>query len=107
MTIDDCCIVVTTVADQETARRLAHIVIDRRLAACAQWFGIASAYHWKGKVHNEPEVLVQFKTVNAAAAALQQCIREQHSYETPEIIVLPITAGLPEYLDWIRSETRV
>ena len=106
MSMTDYCVVVTTVAGEAKARALASAVLASRTAACVQWFAVESMYLWKGAVENEREILVQAKTTRDRCAALQECIRNHHDYETPEIIVLPITDGLPEYLDWIRGQTR-
>ncbi len=100
-----CCVVITTVADVERARALAGIMLEQRLAACVQWHPIESRYRWQGVIENASEIQLQAKTTVVAAAALQACIREHHDYDTPEIIVLPIVDGLPEYLAWVRAET--
>ncbi len=105
MKTTDCCAIITTVADVNKARALATAIIESRTAACVQWFPVESMYRWNGNMENDREILLQAKTTTHKSAALQQCIREHHDYEMPEIIVLPITGGLPEYLDWIRAQT--
>ncbi len=102
----DCCQVITTVPDKNNARRMATFILDQRLGACVQFFAIESMYRWQGCVEHSPEILLQAKTTTANAGRLQSCIRKHHPYDTPEIIVLPIIDGLPEYLAWIRDETR-
>ena len=96
--------VITTCADKNSAKYLANIIVSQRLAACAQLIPIESVYIWDGKVCNENETLLLIKTKTVLYDDLSAAIRENHEYEVPEIIRLPITGGLPEYLSWI-SET--
>jgi len=93
--------VTTTCADKETAKRLADVLIKARLAACVQLLTIESIYVWKGEVCDEGEILLLIKTRAALYDNLAATIRENHPYEVPEIIQLPIVGGLPEYLHWI------
>ena len=96
----------TTADSAEAAEKLAAAVVDAQLAACAQVSEIRSFYRWKGEVHHEPEQSVTFKTTASAAPALQQLLQEQHPYEEPEIIVQPIIAGSPGYLEWVSDNSR-
>lgn len=98
-------IVMTTVATEVQATRLANAVVDSRQAACAQFWPIRSVYHWKGKLAVGQEYLLFCKTRMDSAKSLQSLIRSIHAYELPEIVVVPVTDGLPSYLDWINSET--
>ena len=93
--------VVTTCADRESAKKLAYILVQERLAACVQILPIESVYVWKGEVCNENETMLFVKTKTDHFDKLSAKIKENHSYETPEIIMFPITDGLPEYLLWI------
>jgi periplasmic divalent cation tolerance protein len=82
--------------------------VERRLAACANVLsGCTSVYWWKGRLDTAHEVPVLMKTRLALYPELEQAIRELHPYELPEIVGLPLQAGLPGYLDWIGAETRV
>ncbi len=99
------CIVLTTVANAEEAKSLATAVIEARLAACAQTMPIASCYWWEGKVVNDSELLVLFKTTTSRYSALEAKILSMHSYDAPEIIRLPIEGGFSKYLAWIETET--
>ena len=94
-------VVITTCADRELARRLADHLVRGRLAACVQLFPIESIYTWKGEVCDGNEVLLLIKTRSVLYEKLVSAIRKNHSYDIPEIIKLPITGGLPEYLKWI------
>lgn len=100
------CLVLTTCGDRASAERLATLLLQRRLVACVQLQDIRSFYHWQGSVQSESEVLLLIKTRTAAYSALEAAIRELHDYQVPEIVQLPITLGLADYLSWVRQETR-
>ncbi|MQM25929.1 divalent-cation tolerance protein CutA [Glycomyces albidus] len=98
--------VVTTTDSAESATMLARTAVERRLAACAQVFGpLCSVYWWEGKVDTAQEWRVVLKTTAAAYADLEAHIKAGHGYEVPEVVMLPITAGNPDYLEWITAET--
>lgn len=98
-------VVVTMCGGEEEALRLARAMVERRLAACAQILpGVTSVYHWKGTVETSAEWQVAFKTRGELYGRLEAAIRELHSYEVPEILALPVEAGLPAYLEWMDAE---
>ncbi len=97
------CIVMTTLADEQQAKALATAVIEARLAACAQTMPISSCYRWDGKVVNDSELLILFKTTANKYPALEAKILELHSYDTPEIIRVPVDGGFSKYMAWIAS----
>ena len=101
-----CQIVTTTVATRRDARRLARLAVDSRLAACVQITPIHSVYRWRGKVESADEFLLAAKTPASPVARLMKMIRARHPYELPEIVVHAIAGGLPDYLRWVREETR-
>ena len=99
--------VFTTVEKREDANRIASIVVNKRVAACAQILGpIHSTYWWKGKVEDAEEWLLMMKTRQDLFTALEEEIKAVHPYEVPEITALPIVAGSEPYLQWIEDETR-
>lgn len=101
-----CCQVTTAVAEEAAAAEMADRIVAERLAACAQVVGpVRSAYHWEGEVRVALEWLVVAKTTDARLTELTSRIQALHSYDVPEIVTLPIAAGNPEYLRWIRDET--
>ncbi|MFD7024032.1 divalent-cation tolerance protein CutA [Promicromonospora sukumoe] len=101
------CQVMTTVSTRADADRIARSAVEARLAPCAQVEGpITSTFWWDGAVQVEEEWRVVLKTPSDRYEALARHIREQHSYDVPEIISLPILAGTPDYLTWMRAETR-
>jgi len=98
--------VLTTVEKKEDARRIAEIVVSRRLAACVQVVGpIGSTYWWRGKIENAEEWLCLMKTRRDLYGKLEETIKSVHPYEEPEIIALPIVEGSKGYLRWIEEET--
>jgi periplasmic divalent cation tolerance protein len=103
---DACILVLTTVGTKQFAGDLAHSIVSARLAACVQIQSVQSVYRWKGEVCAEPEWLLAIKTTDARYAELEQHIRSNHSYETPEIVRLPIAGGSAEYLAWIANSIR-
>lgn len=99
-------LVISNLPDQASAAKLAAILIEQRLAACVNVQSpCASVYRWQGQVETATEVPVFIKTTRDRYAALEQAIKAHHPYELPEIIAVPLVAGLPAYLDWVRTET--
>ncbi len=89
-----------TAATAEEAERIASMLVEARLAACVQILpSIKSVYRWKGEIVRENEVLLSAKTTREKFAELDRAVRAIHSYETPEIIALPIAAISDAYLD--------
>lgn len=100
-------IILTTWPDVESARAAARKLVEEKLAACGNLVpGIESIYRWQGNIETSSEVLVIFKTTAARYPALEARIRELHSYEVPEILSLPVGAGLPAYLRWVAESCR-
>ena len=102
---DDICIVMTTVETPEQAKTLARAVIDARLAACAQIVPVSSCYRWEGKVVEEGEQMMLFKTRADQFAVLEALLLELHPYDTPEIIRLPVEGVGEKYRAWVFAET--
>ena len=99
-------LVLTNVPNEEVAEQLARQIVERRLAACVNILpAIRSVYRWEEQVEETQEVAIHIKTIAARYAELEATIKEMHPYAVPEIIAVPITDGLPAYLDWITRET--
>jgi periplasmic divalent cation tolerance protein len=95
-------IVLCTVPDEAVAKRIASVLVEERLAACANIVpGITSIYRWQGAVESTAELLLIIKTNAAVYPRLQDRIRALHPYELPEIIAVSPAAGLPDYFAWI------
>jgi periplasmic divalent cation tolerance protein len=100
-------IVVFVTAPENEAVDLARTLVEERLVACVNIVpGLRSLYWWQGTVEDEPEVLCIMKTQSRLFEPLQDRVRQLHSYEVEEIIALPILAGNPPYMDWIRESTK-
>lgn len=99
-------LVLTNLPDQTSAQELAQTLIQQRLAACVNILGnCTSVYHWQNRLETASEVPLLIKTTVDRYAELQRTIENLHPYELPEIIAVPLSAGLPAYLDWLHSET--
>jgi periplasmic divalent cation tolerance protein len=97
-------IVLCTVPDEATARRIASALVAENLAACVNIVpGITSVYRWKGAIETAPELLLIIKTTVGVYTRLQDRIHALHPYELPEIIAVSIDRGLPDYLSWITT----
>lgn len=98
-------LILTSFPNKEEALKLAKQLIDQHSAACIH-IGPASTsiYHWKGKTETASEVTVSIKTLLSRYDEVENTIKAMHSYELPEIIAVPITKGLPKYLQWIADE---
>ncbi len=96
--------VLSTCGSKEEAQRIAHELVQRRLAACVNLVGpIESVYRWQGEVESAAEWLLLIKTTGEASARVRDALRELHSYQLPECIEVPIEAGSAEYLNWIEE----
>lgn len=97
-------VALVTAPDLKTARKLARSAVTARLAACVNVVpGLESHYWWQGKLERSRETLLVFKTTAARAAKLEALVLAQHPYDTPEFVVLPISAGSRRYLDWLAA----
>jgi periplasmic divalent cation tolerance protein len=97
------CIVMTSLGTEDEAETLAAEIVEARLAACVQIERVRSLYIWRDALHREPEWVLHIKTLDACYAALEAFIRERHSYQTPEIVRVPITGGSADYLGWVEA----
>lgn len=97
-------VVLTTAGSEEVASRIARALVERRLAACVNILpGARSFYRWRGGVSDDPEVLLVVKTAEDLLPAVQRAVRELHTYELPEGILLPVQGGDPAYLAWLEE----
>lgn len=99
-------LVITNFPDNESASALAQELIDTRLAACINIMSACtSVYRWQGNTESANEFPVFIKTQQKHYNRVEQIINAMHPYELPEIIAVPVTNGLPGYLQWIVDET--
>ena len=100
-------IIYCTCPDIETASRISRVLISHHAAACVnQLPGITSTYEWEGKIEENNEVLLLIKSTEERFDSIQKLIIDEHPYELPELIAVPISKGLPDYLDWIKQCTK-
>jgi periplasmic divalent cation tolerance protein len=102
----DAIVVLTTVTSEDEAMTLVRALLDRRLIACGTMLpGARSLYRWEDRIADEPEVVVLLKTRSERVAALESAFVELHPYKVPELLALPVSAGMEQYLGWIGRET--
>jgi periplasmic divalent cation tolerance protein len=95
-------IVLTTTDNEDSAKRIALALVERHLAACVNLIPhLTSIYRWQGAVETASEILLLIKTTAEQLAALEGALRELHSYEVPEFLVLNVESGGKPYLDWL------
>jgi periplasmic divalent cation tolerance protein len=98
-------VVLTTVASDDEAVALVRTLLERRLVACGTVLpGARSLYRWEGKLADEREAVVLLKTTRARVEALEAAFRELHPYAVPELLALPVAAGLARYVGWVAAE---
>jgi periplasmic divalent cation tolerance protein len=103
----DCIAVLVTVGSPEEGERIARALVEERVAACVNRVGpIKSTYRWQGKITCDEELLLIIKTRAALFAEVEARVKALHSYGTPEVIALPITAGARAYIEWLCAETQ-
>ena len=106
--MNDILLVITNLPDAQAAGQLAQRLVEERVAACVnQLAPCTSTYRWQGSIETAVEVPLLIKTTRAAYPRLEQLIRAVHPYELPEIIAVPVIAGLPAYLGWVSQETDI
>src|ERR671913_1965326 len=102
--VTDAIVVFMTAANGEEATRLADMLVGAHLAACVQIMPeMESVYRWEGKIERQSEVLLLAKTTRAKFDDLEREVRALHSYDTPEIIAVPVINGSKPYLDWLNN----
>jgi periplasmic divalent cation tolerance protein len=99
-------LVISNTPDRATAERIAEALVASHAAACVNVLAeYSSTYRWEGRVEHATEVPLLIKTTTDAYPRLEAELRKLHPYAVPEIIAIPISAGLPAYLDWVKTET--
>lgn len=99
-------LVLTTMPDMPAAQAMARMLVEKKLAACVNCLpGVHSTYRWQGAVEEAQEVSLIIKTRQSIYQDLESAIRAAHPYQLPEIVALPLAAGLPPYLAWVTQES--
>ncbi|NLY27976.1 MAG: divalent-cation tolerance protein CutA [Alcaligenaceae bacterium] len=106
-TDDDIVLLLTTAPDMLLAKRIAHVVVEEHLAACVHVSPAGvSMYMWQGNLEGGDEVALTLKTTRARCVSLADRVRSLHPYDIPELLVLPVLGGSPDYLQWVRNQVR-
>ena len=105
MEASDYCIVSTTTDTKENASIIANTLLEKKLIACAQQTTTQSSYRWQGKIIESDEILLQMKTKKLLFEHIKKEIKSLHTYEVPEIIMIPLLDANHFYLEWIEKET--
>lgn len=100
-------VILCTAPDENCARQLAQSALDARLAACVTLLpGATSLYHWEGKLEQQTEIQLLLKSDREHQSALLTHLKQQHPYQTPELLVLPVEGGDSDYLSWLNASLR-
>jgi periplasmic divalent cation tolerance protein len=102
----DACVIFTATNDPAEADRLAEGLVRSGLAACVQATPITSHYRWEGKLERQAEHLLLIKTSAERFDEVEAFLRKNHSYDVPEILMIPASAGSEAYLSWLRQNSR-
>jgi periplasmic divalent cation tolerance protein len=97
--------IATTLPNEAAARKLAKLLLTKRLAACATWFPVQSTYWWNRKLESSKEIMLVVKTTSSAAKKAERAIASNHPYDVPYIATMKVKFGQP-YARWIKSEVR-
>ena len=100
-------LIITTTNDRQEAKRIADLLVEKGAAACVSISSpVTSVYKWKGKVETEDEFMLFIKTLAQNYPIVEKLIRENHSYEVPEIVAIPIDKGEVTYLKWLAENSQ-
>ena len=103
----DFLIILVTCPNIKEANRIASVLVDKKLAACVNIIPkVNSIFHWQGKIECSKEALLLVKSRKNLFRKIAAAVKKHHSYDTPEIIALPVILGNKKYLDWIKKSTR-
>jgi periplasmic divalent cation tolerance protein len=103
--MDSIYLIITTVAKQEDARKLANLALEKNMAACAQIQAqCTSAYRWQGQIEMATEYPVHFKTNESSKQALMSLLKQNHPYDVPEIICIKVDEVDSDYADWLNAQ---
>ncbi len=104
--MNEFCLAYTTLPNSTSAQRIAQILLEKKLIACANILpNMTSIYNWEGSMKIDSESVLILKTQSKLKSKLEETLQEIHPYTCPCLIFLPIQSGSQSYLDWLRSET--
>jgi len=97
----------TTFAEKTDAEKIAKLLLDKNLIACGHFYEITSIYNWKGKAHQENEVLLRVKTKAILFGDCEKLIKKHHPYELPQIVATRIELGSEEFTNWLNESIKI
>jgi len=97
-------VIILSTAAPDNAKVIARALVEDRFAACVNMTVVSSYYYWKGEFCDDTETLLIIKTMDSRKSEVMDAIRRLHTYELPEMIVIPVTGGFPPYLTWLNEE---
>lgn len=101
---DKALLVLLTASSRKEADQIAQALVEKRLAACVSIIPeVSSRYWWKGRMEYDRELMLVAKTWQSRYKALEKTVIAMHSYDVPEIVAIPVTAGNPDYLSWMKD----
>ncbi len=104
----DIVIALTTTDSRESAQKIAAFLVQEHVVACVNIIpGISSVYYWQGKIVSDDEHLLVIKTTRARAETIKSRLSEIHHYQVPELVILPVIDGLPDYLNWVEETVAI
>ncbi len=98
-------LIISTYPDKKSVKKIANVVVSKRLAACVNYTKIDSVYAWKGKMENTTEFLTLFKTTEKTKKILKEVIKKTHPYEVPEIVEMEMDSVNLSYQNWLADST--
>ncbi len=101
----ECCMITTTTDTKENADIITEALLQKHLVACVQFINIESSYSWEGKVVSSSELLMQMKTKTSFFKEIKDEIEKLHTYDVPEIVMVPLLDANVSYMKWINEET--
>jgi len=101
----ECCMITTTTDTKENADIITEALLQKHLVACVQFINIESSYSWEGKVVSSSELLMQMKTKTSFFKEIKNEIEKLHTYDVPEIVMVPLLDANVSYMKWINEET--
>lgn len=107
MSVFQAAIITTTCPNREEAERIGSLLLHKRLAACVQYDAIYSQYVWQNKICRDDEIRLTIKTERRLYSDVERLILAQHSYECPQILLLPVTDCTAGYLQWLRTSLQL